>query len=154
MIIRKGNIDDLAELRHLFADTIMNVCRSDYNDEQITVWSSASENIKRWENVLEEQFVLISQHQDQITGFCTLDKGNYIDLLFVHKDYLRQGTAEKLYTAVEHETIRLNQEALSSDVSKTAKSFFEKMGFIVLKEQTVSIKEIEFTNYNMRKILS
>ncbi|MDH6250757.1 putative acetyltransferase [Chryseobacterium sp. H1D6B] len=154
MIIRKGNIDDLAGLRRLFADTIINVCRSDYNDEQITVWSSATENIKRWESVLEEQFVLISEEQDQITGFCTLDKGNYIDLLFVHKDYLRQGTAEKLYTAVEQEAIRLNQAALTSDVSKTAKSFFEKMGFIVLKEQTVYVKDIEFINYKMRKTLS
>ena len=35
------------------------------------------------------------------------------------------------------------------DVSITAKSFFEKKGFIILSEQLIVRKEIELTNYKM-----
>ena len=78
----------------------------------------------------------------KITGFCTLDKGNYIDLLNVHKDHQRQGIASKLYAEIEIEAKRENRRELKSDVSKTTRPFFESVGFKVIKEQTVKIKGV------------
>lgn len=153
MMIRNGHPGDLNELQQLFADTIRSICRADYNHEQIEVWASGIENKQRWHKVLTNQFVLVAQDKGNIAGFCTLDNGNYIDLLYIRKDYQRQGIALRLYTGIENEAKRQGQTLLTSDVSKTARPFFEKQGFKVLKEQVVNINGVELTNYKMTKMM-
>lgn len=154
MIIRKGNFSDLAAMRRLFTDTISSVCKNDYNTDQINAWKSGAENDERWLKVMEHQLVMVAEIKGQITGFCTLDHGNYIDLLFVHKDFQHQGIAGKLYTFIEREARDQNQKVLTADVSKTARPFFEKMGFMVITEQTVSVKGTDLINYQMQKELN
>ena len=149
--IRKGQLDDLPELQQLFVDTISNVCQADYDSKQISAWTSSVENENRWKDILINQLVLVAQDKEKITGFCTLDKGNYIDLLYVHKDCQRQGIALKLYTDIEKEAKRQGQTKLTSDVSVTARPFFKKVGFKVTKSQTVKLKDTELTNYKMTK---
>ncbi len=153
MTVRAGNIDDLSELQQLFVDTVQAVCGIDYNAEQIEAWSSGIENKQRWQEVLTNQFVLVAQDKRKIIGFCTLDNGDYIDFLYVHKDFQGQGIAYKLYTNIENEAIRQGKTELVSDVSKTARPFFEKVGFKLQKEQSVNIKGVELTNYKMIKAL-
>ena len=43
------------------------------------------------------------------------------------------------------------QTVLTSDVSKTARPFFEKVGFEVIKKQTVVRQGVELTNFKMKK---
>ena len=153
MIIRKGNTADLADMKLLFAETITDVCKEDYNNEQIEVWKSGTENEERWLKVIEKQHILIAVSENKMIGFCTLDQGNYIDLIFVHKDYQHQGIAKALYTQIEQEALQQEESILNADVSKTAKPFFEKMGFKVNAEQTVHLKGVDLINYKMSKNL-
>ncbi|KMQ65653.1 hypothetical protein ACM46_07200 [Chryseobacterium angstadtii] len=151
MIIRKGNLNDVAEIRRLFADTITEVCKNDYSSDQINVWKSGAENEERWLKVIEKQIVLIAEINGKTVGFCTLDQGNYIDLLFVHHDFQQQGIARKLYVLIEQEARNQGKKGLSADVSRTARSFFEKMGFTIIQEQTVNVKGTDLINYKMEK---
>lgn len=153
VIIRKGTKSDLTEMRLLFEDTITSVCKKDYSEIQLEAWRSGAENKERWLTVIENQFVLVAVSRHKIVGFCTLDKGNHVDLLFVDKTYQRQGIAYRLYTLIEKGAIKLNKERFTADVSKTAKPFFEKIGFKILKEQTVTVKGINLINYKMEKKL-
>jgi putative acetyltransferase len=153
MIIRKGQLEDLAELQLLFVETIKSVCKADYNSEQIEVWTNSIKNKKRWNEIMINQFVLVAQIGNRIVGFTSLDKGNYIDLLYVHRDYQEQGIARKLYTNIEELAKQQGQIELKSDVSKTAKPFFEKVGFKVLNEQIVVRQNIELINFKMTKKL-
>jgi putative acetyltransferase len=153
MIIRKGQLEDLAELQLLFVETIKSVCKTDYNSEQIEVWTNSIKNKKRWNEIMINQFVLVAQIENRIVGFTSLDKGNYIDLLYVHRDYQEQGIARKLYTNIEELAKQQGQIELKSDVSKTAKPFFEKVGFKVLNEQIVVRQNIELINFKMTKKL-
>lgn len=154
VIIRKGQLDDLSELQQLFVDTITTVCKEDYNSKQIHVWTSGVGDKKRWQDIMAQQFVLIARDNEKIIGFCTLDNGNYIDLLYVHKDYQRQGIANRLYAQIEKESRRQGENLLTANVSKTAKPFFESVGFDVTKEQTVVRQGVELTNFKMTKKLT
>ncbi|WP_027374675.1 MULTISPECIES: GNAT family N-acetyltransferase [Chryseobacterium] len=153
MIIRKGNENDLAEMKQLFAETITSICKDDYTEEQLEAWRSGAENNERWLKVIHEQFVLVAISEHTIVGFATLDQGNYLDLFFVHKNYQHQGIASQLYEQIENAARKQTERYIRSDVSKTAKSFFEKLGFYVLKEQIVPIKGIALTNFKMQKNL-
>lgn len=112
-------MQDLPEMLLLFQDTITTTCKEDYNTNQLEAWKSGAENKERWLKVMKEQYILIAESENKIVGFCTLAQGNYIDLLFVHKDYQHQGIASKLYELIEKEALDQNQKILTADVSKT-----------------------------------
>lgn len=155
-IIRKGRIDDLPQLQKLFVDTVTTICKTDYNNDQIEAWTSDTKNNtkgQRWLDIMSNQFVLVAQQAEKIIGFATLDSGQFIDLLYVHKDYQRQGVAGRLYADIENEAKRQKRTILTSDVSKTARPFFEKQKFKVVTEQAVNRKSVILTNYKMTKTL-
>ncbi len=151
MKIREATIDDIKELQTLFIETISQICKSDYNKEQIQVWTSSSKNQEHWLDIIIQQYVLVAQKKEQIIGYCTLKTKNHIDHLYVHKDFQRQGVALKLYSRIEKEAQKLQQSKLTSDVSITAKSFFEKMNFIEIIQQNVRREGIELINFKMIK---
>ena len=151
--IRQGNPEDLPTILTLFKDTITFVCKKDYNTDQLEAWKSGADNLERWKKVMKEQLVLVAEMDHKIVGFCTLDQEHYIDLLFVHKDHQHLGIASLLYNLIEKEALKQNNLSLTADVSKTAKPFFERMGFHVLSEQTVNVKGVDLINYKMQKDL-
>lgn len=150
---RQGNVKDLQELKSLFLGTIQSVCSTDYGPEQIAVWTSSVENDKRWLELINEQFVLLAE-KEGIVGFCSLDNGDYVDFLYVHKDHQGEKIALQLYQRIEEKAKKLGMRKLSSDVSLTARPFFEKMGFVVLKEQRNMKKGVELINFKMSKQLN
>lgn len=153
IIIRKGKEADLPEMLQLFTATIDEVCRKDYTPQQLEAWKSGAENEARWRKVIRDQYVIIALNENKIVGFCTLDQGNYIDLLFVHKDEQQKGIASILYQEVENEALRQREKQLTAEVSKTARPFFKKIGFQVVQEQEVNVKGVTLTNYKMIKSL-
>jgi putative acetyltransferase len=149
--LRHANIDDLPEMQALYVETIKSTCKKEYNQEQIFVWTSSVENKARWKEALTHQYFLIAEVENNIVGFGSLENGDYLDFMYVHKDYLRQGIADKLYQALENESQRLECTIMTSDVSKTARPFFEQKGFKVLKENINIIRGVEIVNYRMIK---
>ena len=153
MIFKKGTLSDLDEMQQLYIETIQSVCKNDYNTAQIKAWISGVENKERWLEVIETQFVLLILIENQIAGFGTLKDGNYIDFFYIHKNFQRQGIADKLLTELELEAKKQHSKIITSDISITAKPFFEKKGFIAKAEQK-NIRHNEILiNYKMEKEL-
>nr|WP_199002976.1 GNAT family N-acetyltransferase [Flavobacterium sp. ASV13] len=150
---RKATISDLNEMQQLYTNTIQSVCKNDYNSAQIEAWISGVKNTERWTQVIETQFVVLAIIQDQIVGFGTLKNGNYIDFFYIHKDFQRRGIANKLLTELELEAKNQHTKIITSDISITAKPFFEKKGFVVKAEQKNIRLDVELINYKMEKQL-
>lgn len=153
MIFRKATNLDLEEMQELYIETIQSVCKNDYNPSQIKAWISGVKNKERWIEVIDKQFVLLAVSNNKIAGFGTLKDGNYIDFFYIHKDFQRQGIADKLLTALELEAQNQNSKTITSDVSITAKPFFEKNRYIVKAEQKNIRLNVELINYKMQKEL-
>lgn len=152
-LIRLAEQRDLRAMQELFVQTIQSVCRYDYSPEQIAVWTSSIENTKRWTDKLMKQHFLIAEIGDKIVGYASLENGEYLDFLYVHKDFQRQGIASKLCAEIEAIAIHQGTSLLTSDVSITARPFFEKKGFKIVAEQVNDIKSVEVLNYKMTKEL-
>ncbi|MGB3948597.1 MAG: GNAT family N-acetyltransferase [Bacteroidia bacterium] len=151
--IRLATISDLTEIQTIFVNTISTICNNDYTLEQIKIWTSSVENTQRWKDKLNSQYFLVADLNNKIVGYASLENNNYFDLLYIHKDYQRQGIANKLYIEIEKEAIKNKATILNSDVSITAKYFFETKGFKTIKPQISIIKGVEILNYKMSKIL-
>ncbi|HEX7366351.1 MAG TPA: GNAT family N-acetyltransferase [Pelobium sp.] len=153
MTVRQGKAEDAKELKALVLNTIKNSCNLDYNPNQIEAWISAVDNAERWQKILTKQFVLVSLDEQKITGLCTLSESNYVDLFYIHQDYQRKGIATKLYTELEKEARHQKQKQITVDASKTAKAFFDKMGFQLIKKQTLMINDVFLDNCKMVKTI-
>jgi len=153
MNFRKATISDLAEMQQLYTETIQSVCKNDYNPAQIEAWTYGVHNTERWLEVVHTQFVLLAIIATKIVGFGTLKDGDYIDFFYIHKDYQRQGIANKLLTELELEAKRQHSKIITSDISITAKPFFEKNGFTAKVKQRNVRLGVELINYKMEKEL-
>lgn len=154
MNFRKATISDLPEMQVMYIETIKWVCKNDYNPLEIDAWISGLNNVERWKKVIHSQFVLLAIIKNKIVGYGTLKGGNYIDFFCVHKDFQRQGIADKVFTELEVEAKKENSQTITADVSKTAKPFFEKKGFIIKTEQKNIRLGVELINYKMEKNLN
>jgi putative acetyltransferase len=153
LTLRKGILQDLQEILILFSGTIETVCADDYNNEQIVAWVSSVNNHSRWHRLIEDQYFIVALLNQKIVGFASLAHGDYMDVLYVHKDFQRQGIAQKLYNTLEDEAKGQKSTFVTADVSKTAKPFFEANEFKVIAEQIQIRTEVEIPNYTMKKDL-
>ncbi|MFH7012174.1 GNAT family N-acetyltransferase [Flavobacterium sp. FlaQc-52] len=153
MNFRKATLPDLKEMQELFVATIKSVCQKEYNEQQIEVWASGVNNTERWIEVIEKQFVLLALIENKIVGYGTLKDSNYIDFFYIHKDFQRQGIANNLLTRLELEAKKRSSKTITSDISITAKPFFEKKGFMVKAKQKNIKSGVELINYKMEKNL-
>lgn len=99
-----------------------------------------------------------------IIGFGDMDDTGYLDRLYVHKDYQGRGVATAICDRLEEDFClsrgRLLQnsavqkrknDTFTTHASITARPFFEKRGYTVVKAQQVVRKGISIRNYIMRK---
>ncbi|MEM6842540.1 MAG: GNAT family N-acetyltransferase [Bacteroidota bacterium] len=151
--IRRATLLDLSEIQPLFVETIRQVTQRDYEPAQLEAWASSVHNRLRWRAAIMNQYFLVAALEDVIVGFGSLDQGNYIDFLYVHKDYQRKGIANTIYQVLEQEAIRARQTEMTTYASKTACPFFLARGFDIVKENKNQIREVEIINYRMKKVL-
>jgi len=151
--LNSAELTDMKALQKLFVDTVTAVCSADYEADQIAAWTSSVEDSDRWLKIMTEQVVVVAKISEQIVGFATLANGNYIDLMYVHKDHQGKGIAGTLYQHLEDVALKNDQTYLYANVSKTTLPFFQRMGFTIEREQTVVRKGVELVNFRMRKLL-
>ncbi len=147
MEIRDYKVKDCDTVSKLFFETVHSINAKDYTDEQLFAWASSAEDFKsrRCRDLLEQRTV-VAVIGEKIVGFASIDKSGELDLLFVDKDHQRQGIATALCDEVEK-----GFSVLTTYASITAKQFFEKRDYIVIKEQEVERFGVKLKNFKMKK---
>lgn len=147
--IRPYHPDYIDTILKLFRETVHTINLKDYSPGQLNAWAPAVLNREKWASGLEANFTVVCHNGDMITGFADIDSTGYFDHLFVHKDFQRQGIATKLADAIESHAHEAGLTRISVAASITAKPFFEKRSYIVLKEQQVERRGEVLTNFLM-----
>lgn len=152
MLIRKYQKEDCKELCALFYDTVHTINAKDYTKDQLDVWATGQVDFEKWDKSLQEHYSIVAIDNKIIVGFGDIDKTGYLDRLYVHKDYQKKGIATAICNNLE-KNISAKINKIRTHASITAKSFFEKRGYKVIKEQQVERQGIFLTNYVMEKKL-
>lgn len=148
MEIREYKSSDCTELAKLFYDTVHSVNAKDYTKEQLDVWATGNVDITAWDKTFSSHYTLVAVDGDKVIGFGDIDCTGYLDHLYVHKDYQNQGIATALCNSLES---HFNVSHITTHASITAKPFFVKRGYRVVKEQQVERSGVKLTNYVMEK---
>lgn len=154
MKIQQARQEHLEAILNLFRDTIMEVNSRDYNEKERIAWAAGAEDTKRWAAKINTQYFVFVEMAGKMAGFSSIDPKGYLDTMFVDKSCQNMGVASFLYAEMERRAIEQQNEVITSDISITARPFFESRGFKVLKEQRVPCRGVVLTNYKMQKILN
>ena len=151
MLLRNYNECDCKCLADLFYETVHSVNIKDYTKEQLDVWATGKVDLKAWNKSFNEHYTVVAEKNGIIVGFGDIDKSGYLDRLFVHRDYQRQGIGSAVCDELE-KSVKSGRIITHSCV--TAKPFFEKRGYKVIKEEQTVRNGISLTYYIMEKLFA
>jgi GNAT superfamily N-acetyltransferase len=151
MIVRRYQDDDLESVAALFTETVRQVNIRDYTAEQVAAWAPRPPDLARWRERIAALTLWVAAVDNRIIGFCGLGADGHADLLYTDHRFQRQGVARSLYQQMEVEARRGGVRRLFTEASITARPFFERMGFDLIREQQVDFRGVTFLNYAMEK---
>ena len=143
MILRAYRGSDLPAILSLFRDTVHTVCARDYTRPQLDAWAPAVPDGAAWDASLLAHRTLVAEENGSILGFADLAEDGYLDRLYVHRDWQGRGVASALCAALPG--------ARRTHASITARPFFERRGWRVVREQRVERRGVALTNFVMEK---
>ena len=152
--IRPLEEKDLYDMQNLFRSTVLNVNIKDYTKEEVEDWASCGNDMEHWKEILfNNQFIGAFDKQDNLIGYSSMNKNGYMHSMFVHKDWQGKGIATLLLFEVEKIARQYKVKEITSEISKTARPFFEHKGYVVECEQKQQANRLKLTNYKMKKVL-
>ncbi|WP_460294881.1 GNAT family N-acetyltransferase [Clostridium sardiniense] len=151
MKLRLYKEDDLKEIINLFYNTVHVINIKDYTKAQVNAWAPKEIDITTWNSSLSKNYTVIAEFNNLIVGFGDLDDTGYFDYLYIHKDFQGQGIATMITLEIENYARSKNLKTLTTESSITAKPFFEKFGYKVIKEQQVYRLGQALNNFVMKK---
>ena len=149
MKIRQMKGEDGAETLRLFQDTVRAVCAGDYSPAQLRAWIG-ERSLRDWTGSFftEGRRALVAEEDGKIVGFADMTEDGYFDRLYVHKNFQRRGAATALADELERGCAA---PAFTVYASITARAFFEKRGYALLRENAVLRGGETLLNFYMRK---
>ena len=148
MKLRPYHPDDCPVLAALFYDTVHTVNCWDYTADQCDAWADGMVDLAAWNRSFLEHTTWIAEQDGQIVGFGDISRDGYLDRLYVHARFQRQGVATALCDALEG---AVKGRPIETHASITARPFFTTRGYRTITEQQVVRHGVKLTNFVMRK---
>ncbi|MGI5310051.1 GNAT family N-acetyltransferase [Rheinheimera sp. WS51] len=143
---------DASALWDLFYHTIRHINSRDYSAAQVQAWAPDNYDMAAWQKRMQGLSPYIAVIDGAIVGYSDLQSTGLIDHFFCHHLYQGQGVGKALMRHIFSQGQSLAIKRYYSEVSITARPFYQKMGFTVVKQQQVLINGQKLTNFIMEKV--
>jgi putative acetyltransferase len=151
--IRGYDAGDAPEIVRLFYETVRSVNRAHYSDRQVMAWAPGVPDPGEWHARMAGRKTLVAEKGGEVVGFAELEDDGHLDMLYLREDAVGRGVGGGLYGAVERVARADGIRRIFTEASITARPFFERQGFRVVREQTVVRRGVAMTNFAMEKTL-
>lgn len=151
MEIRSYQRQDLKAMIELFHNTVLKINRKDYGQAQVNVWARTLDTIDErvWHQQFDASNTYVAVIDEKIVGFINIYNNGYMDKLYVHHQYQRQGIASVLCDMAESKVTN----PIKVDSSITAYKFFTNRGYQLQAEEQKIINHVVLTRYKLLKPL-
>ena len=147
--LRPVTAQDVPVMTALFHRTVHTVNAADYSPAELDAWSPAPPDASAWTASFAGRIALVAEVDGVLAGFADMTADGYLDRLYVSADHQRMGVAAALCDALESACMA---PVLTTHASITAKGFFERRGYALVRTQQVERRGVLLTNHVMRKI--
>ncbi|WP_299494376.1 GNAT family N-acetyltransferase [uncultured Shewanella sp.] len=151
--IRQYCVADAIHTWALFFHTIRHVNIRDYSHEQVMAWAPDDFDLSVWQQKMDKIAPFIAEINGVIVGYADLQADGYIDHFFCHHQYQGVGVGKALMQHIFMQGQLAGIMRFYSDVSLTAKHFYQHFGFEVDKQQEVLIHDEKLINFRMIKVV-
>ncbi len=148
LVLRRYRPSDCKYLAELFYQTVHVVNARDHTKEQLDAWATGSVDLEGWDRTLSDHHTVVAVKDGGIVGFGDIDRTGYLDRLYVHKDYQRQGIGAAICDILES-AVQIDKIVVHASI--TARPFFLSRGYRDIREQEVIRQGISLTNYVMER---
>jgi len=148
MILRAYKDSDCGEIWQIFFDTIHTVNAIDYTQEQRNAWAPPNADFLEWGKTRLGQNTVVAVEGGKIVGFGSIIQPSELDLLYVQKDSIGKGIGAAICDELEK---RIQSSEITTYASITARPFFEKRGYKVVRENEVERHGVILRNFLMAK---
>lgn len=143
---------DIEEIQSLYRNTVLVINRRDYSQAEVEDWASCGDDLSKIEDMIKTHYFIVAvNRQSEIVGFSSITPQGYLHSMFVHKDFQGKGIATMLLEEIERYAITAGIVQITSEVSLTARPFFEKKGYVVEGEQKRKANQLSLTNFRMAR---
>ncbi|MCX6990227.1 MAG: GNAT family N-acetyltransferase [Chlamydiae bacterium] len=141
-------------LANIYYHTIHRINIQHYTEEQVNVWAPTSSlETEGWAKKFPRTKPIIALVGDIIVGFAEFEPSGHIDCFYCHHEWIGKGVGSAIMEEIFRRAKNSHIHHIFSEVSITAKPFFEKQGFKVVTEQTMGRKDIALTNFKMERTI-
>ena len=151
--IRDFQEEDAPTLWALFFNTVRKVNRRDYTEQQVKAWAQEGFDSQLWLKKMISIQPFVAELDGVIVGYSDVQPSGLVDHFFCHHEYQGQGVGRALMTHVIRQAEAKGRDRIYSEVSITARPFYEHMGFTVVNEQQIEVRGATLTNYVMERHL-
>ena len=135
---------DIEEIQSLYRNTVLVINRRDYSQAEVEDWASCGDDPSKIEGMIKTHYFIVAvNRQSEIVGFSSITPQGYLHSMFI----------TLLLNEIERYAVAAGITRITSEVSITARPFFEKRGYIVEVEQKRRANQLSLTNYWMAKSL-
>ncbi|MCV2402257.1 GNAT family N-acetyltransferase [Marinomonas sp. C2222] len=149
--IREYKESDASELWSIFYNTVRCVNIRDYTQEQVEAWAPDTFPFDIWQQKMHEAQPFIAEIGNDIVGYADLQENGLIDYFYCHSEHQGKGVGRRLMERILHFAESKGMAYFYSNVSITARPFYEKFGFKVTQEQRVQVRGQQLINFVMEK---
>lgn len=151
--IRLATERDAEAMARLFYETVHTINVRDYTPEQVQAWAPAPRTGEEMRRRQQDKRVWVAEDGARLIGFIELDADGHIDCMYCHKDYQGRGVGSQLLSELESHAAQAGLTRLYVEASITARPFFERRGFHLIREQQVERQSVRLTNFVMERSL-
>jgi len=149
--VRPYRAADLAAVVGLFQRTVRTVNARDYSPEQIAAWAPDAPDPDAWAARLAAGGVFVCERAGTIAGFARVEPDGTLDLLYVDAGAQRAGVGRRLLDRAVRWAAARGAGRIAAAVSVTARPFFERAGFRVVRRQSVARRGVALENFVMER---
>ena len=153
MIERPYEPTDLPGIMETCTTSIRALAAACYSPEQIAAWVSLLADEVHWRERLSRLHTLVAESDGRLAGFAAYTDDGYLDFLYTHPAFAREGVATRLYGRAESMWRALGVARVTTHASLAARPFFERHGFQVEREECVECRNVSLRRFAMYKPL-
>ena len=150
-MFRLATPSDINALKSIYQKTVRELAPSLYTTEQVIAWSLFPEDTAKFTEFILKPDTYILEKNQEIIGFCGLEKNGHIASLYIHPAHTRQGYGTKLLNHVLNQGIKESISLFYSEASFFSQPLFKRCGFEVVEMETINYGVVFFERYKMEK---
>ncbi|MEM7066568.1 MAG: GNAT family N-acetyltransferase [Cyanobacteria bacterium P01_B01_bin.77] len=152
-MIRKYEPGDELTIGRIYYDAVHQLTCDDYTEAQRNAWATPIKGddawVEKWRKRCDLKQPWVAVVDGDVAGFIEFDADGHVDCTYVSPDYAGKGYMSAIMEQIFQEARRSNLIRLYAEVSITARPFFERHGFRVVRDNPHKVRGVPILNYIM-----